>query len=132
MEASLAREMPTDAEAYTSRPGGPSSTNGRCEDALDPQCQGHRLSLALESLAKHHELVGAEAGDGVGRPKDIADALGQLDEEIVAGAVAEAVVHVLEAVDVYEEHGKQPCDPAEPSDRAREAVDQQRTVGQVP
>ena len=28
MDASLAREMPTDAEAYTSRPGGPSSTNG--------------------------------------------------------------------------------------------------------
>ena len=102
----------------------------RGEDALDPQRQRHRLSLPLERLAKHHELVSAEPGDGVGRPEDIPDALGQLDEEVIAGAVAEAVVHVLEAVYVYEEHCQQTCHPTEPADRAGEAVEQQCAVGE--
>ena len=44
--------------------------------------------------------------------------------------MAEAVVHVLEAVDVDEEHCQQAGNPAEPADRAGEAVDQQGTVGQ--
>ena len=44
--------------------------------------------------------------------------------------MAEAVVHVFEAVDVYEQHCQQPSDPAEPADRPGEPVDQQRTVGQ--
>ena len=43
---------------------------GGGENALDPQRQGHGLAFALEGLAQHHELVGAEAGDRVGRPQD--------------------------------------------------------------
>ena len=102
--------MPTDAEAYTSRPGGPSSTKGVAK-TLDPVRQRSRLPLAVESLAQHDELVGAEAGDGVGRPEHGTDALGQLDQEIVASRVAQAFVDVLEAVHVYEEHCQQPWRP---------------------
>ncbi len=40
------------------------------------------------------------SGDGVGEPP------GDGDEQLVAGGVAEAVVHDLEPVEVAEEHGR--------------------------
>ncbi len=51
------------------------------------------------------ELVSPEAGDGVARAYARAEALGGRDENLVSARVAEGVVHVLEAVEVAEQHG---------------------------
>ena len=93
---------------------------------LDPPRQGHGLALALERLAQHDELVSTEPGDGVGRPQDGTQAArASCDEEVVTGAVPQAVVDVLETVDVYEEHRQQAGHPAEAADGTAQAVHEQ-------
>ncbi len=49
------------------------------------------------------ELVAADAGDGIGLAKLLAQVARHLDEHVVAGTVAEDVVDLLEAVDVEED-----------------------------
>ena len=69
---------------------------------------GDGVVLGHELVAQDHELVAAEAGDGVARAKRIAQPLRQRHQQAVAGAVAEAVVHDLEVVDVAEQHRHRP------------------------
>ena len=67
---------------------------------------GHELGglLAGHVVAQDGELVAAEAGDDVGRAHGRAQPVGHRDQQPVAGGVAEAVVHHLEAVEVEEQH----------------------------
>ena len=58
------------------------------------------------------ELVAAHPGDEVAGPDAAAQAAATRDEELVAGVVAEAVVHVLEAVEVEEQHRERVAGPA--------------------
>ncbi len=95
-----------------------------------PSRQGHGFALVFQGVAQDHELVCSQAGDGVGRPQDGTDAPGELDQEIVPGPVPQTGVYVLEAVDVDEGHGQQPGHPAETTEGAVEAVNQQGPVGQ--
>jgi hypothetical protein len=67
-------------------------------DALD----GRPLGQAGQ---QHGELVAALAGHGVGFAHAGDDAPGRLDQQAVAGLVAEGVVDFLEAVEVDEQHG---------------------------
>jgi hypothetical protein len=53
------------------------------------------------------ELVPAEPGDGVGRPAALPQPAGHGDEHLVSDGVPEAVVDVLEPVEVDEEHREQ-------------------------
>jgi hypothetical protein len=62
----------------------------------------HRLDVG----ADHHELVAAEAGDGVGAPARFGQTVGQLPQGQVADGVAVQVVDGLEAVEVDEEDGQ--------------------------
>ena len=67
---------------------------------------GHRrLRLVLDAAAQHGELVAAEAGDHVAVADGAAQPLRDLDQQAVAGLVAEAVVDDLEVVEVEEQHG---------------------------
>ena len=63
-----------------------------------------RLALVAEVFAQHDELVAAEAGDGVLAADARAESPAHRGQELVAGLVAEPVVHQLEAVEVDEEH----------------------------
>ena len=56
--------------------------------------------LGHELVAQDHELVAAEASDGVARAEGVAQPLRQCHQQAVAHAVAEAVVHDLEVVDI--------------------------------
>jgi hypothetical protein len=56
-------------------------------------------------LQQHGELVAAEAGGGVGRAQAPLEPAGGGHQELVAGGVAEAVVDVLEVVQVDEQDG---------------------------
>ena len=66
----------------------------------------HRVVLRLERRAEQDELVSAVAGDDVAVAHRGAQACGDLDEQPVAGRVAEGVVDLLEAVEVAEHHGE--------------------------
>ena len=51
------------------------------------------------------ELVGHVPGEGVAGREPVGEPLGDRQEQPVADAVAEAVVHLGETVDIQEEHG---------------------------
>jgi hypothetical protein len=80
--------------------------------------------------AEDGELVAAEAGDGVARPQDAAQATGDRDQQPVDGVVAEALGHLLEAVQVEHEHGRQPGVAAEAGQGHLQPVQEQPAVGQ--
>ena len=88
---------------------------------------------SCELVEQHGELVAAEPRDRVGGPQDAADAAADLDEHLVPVAVAEAVVDPLEAVDVDEQDAdrRAVARAAAARQRVRDAVEQQRAVGQA-
>ncbi len=90
-----------------------------------------RLALGAELLAEDQELVAAEARDGVAGAQDRLQSPRELDEERVAGVVAQAVVDRLEAVEV-EEHQREARRPASAArDRDVQAVEQEHAVRQL-
>jgi len=56
--------------------------------------------LSRHDFPHHRELVAAEASQHVARPQQILEARADLDDQRIAGAVPDRVVHVLEAIDV--------------------------------
>ena len=84
---------------------------------------------ALDLGQHHHELVAADAADGVADAQLLHQALRHFLEQRVAHAVAERVVDVLEAVEVDEHHrGLLPVAVAQ-GERLAEPVLQQPAVG---
>ena len=93
----------------------PDARRGDDLHALQDHLTGHRLAHALgdvhrhvfvtQSVAQHDELVPANACDEVGRSRGGCDALGDGGDQLVAHAVADRVVDVLELVEVDEQHG---------------------------
>ena len=69
------------------------------EDPLGHLDHGLRVGRVLE---EHRELVTAEASRGVARAQAAAEPVGHRPQQLVAGAVAEAVVDELEVVEVDE------------------------------
>ena len=63
---------------------------------------------SCEVRAQHDELVAAEAAREVGRAQHRREPFGGRGEQLVAGRVAERVVHVLEVVEVDEQHRERP------------------------
>ena len=78
---------------------------GRGERAQHALGDGDRVLLVADVLAEDRELVAAEAGHGLVPAQRVAQAVGDGDDQLVAGRVAEAVVDDLEAVQVEEEDG---------------------------
>jgi hypothetical protein len=108
--------------------------------ALDDQRRPHDLEDALGDgmlavmahvLEEDGELVAAQAGDGVDRPQALPDPLGHLDQQLVPGGVAEAVVDGLEAVEVQEQHRDGRHQARGARQRQAEAVEEQRPVRQL-
>ena len=77
------------------------------------------------------ELVAAEPGGGVPGADRVLEPAGGLDEQLVAGLVADGVVDRLEAVEVDEEHGGAAVAGAAAGERLADALGEQRAVGQV-
>ena len=81
----------------------PATSNG-AESARADAAGGDRgLRLVLEADAQDGELVAAEAGDQIGVAHGGLEPLRDLDQQPVAGLVAEAVVDDLEVVEVEEQ-----------------------------
>ena len=85
----------------------------------------------LDALEQDHELVAAEAGDHVVGAQLVGEALGDGDQQLVTGAVAERVVDDLEVVDVGEHHGDLAAQLGLALDRRGQHAVEQRAVRQV-
>ena len=84
----------------------------------------------MRVLQQERKLVAAEAGRRVRRPQALLQAERDLDEQLVAGRVAEAVVDRLEVVEVEEQQGDVVAAAARPLERVLDAVQEQRPVRQ--
>ncbi len=82
-------------------------------------------------LDEHGELVAPEPSRGVTRTRRARDALGNAQQELVSGAVAQAVVDELEVVEVEEEHGERPQVALMQLEGVGEPVAEERPVGQA-
>ena len=87
-----------------------------------------RLALPAQVLAQDHELVPSVADHGVARPQGPLQAPRHLDQQVVAGVVAEAVVDALEPVKIEEQERQRSRSPARAPDRHVEAIEQQDAV----
>ena len=101
------------------------------ERVEDPLGGLDRRLRVVDVLEQDRELVAAEAGGGVGGADARGDALGHLEQDPVAGGVAEAVVDGLEVVEVDEQHGHPDAVAQRPRDRVADALVEQRAVGEV-
>ena len=84
----------------------------------------------LQSFAEDHELVAAGSRDGVRRASRAGEAVRDLDQHVVAGRVAEGVVHPLELVEVAEEQRQHVARSRGVRERDVEAVHQRDAVRQ--
>ena len=88
-------------------------------------------AAVVDVLDEHGELVAAEPRGGVGAAQRVAQPLGDADEQLVAGGVAEGVVDRLEVVEVDEQHRHGLAGAAAAQQRVVDAVAEQRAVGEV-
>jgi hypothetical protein len=91
---------------------------------------GDRLLGATDVAADDHELVAAKARHGVAGAQRLVQAGRELEQQVVAGAVAQAVVDELEVVDVEEEDRHPGLAAVRLGQCDREAVDEERAVRQ--
>jgi hypothetical protein len=78
----------------------------------------------------HHELVAADAADGVADAQLVHQPRGDFLQQLVADRVAERVVDGLEAIQVDEHHRGALAVAVAERERLREAVLQQAAIGQ--
>ncbi len=104
---------------------------GGPQGAGDPGRHLDRHLHAVDVLEQHRELVAAEARQGVALAHARPDAASDLDQHLVAGGVAEAVVDGLEIVEVEQEKGEGPADPPGPDEGVGQTVGEQRAVGEA-
>ena len=100
----------------------------RVDDALGRV--GRRLGI-FDVLEQDRELVTAEARRGVGGADRGRDPLRDLEQQLVAGRVAEAVVDSFEVVEVEEDDGEAELLAARAGHRVAYALVEQGAVGQV-
>ena len=106
--------------------GGEGHAEG-AEDALGDPVQ----LLGAGAVEEHGELVAADVRHRVAGPDQATEPVGDADEQLVADAVTEGVVHRLEVVEVDDHDAERPGLAAAAGDRVGEAVTQQRAVGEL-
>ncbi len=92
------------------------------------------VSRALASSARSSrtaELVAAEAGNAIALADAVDQHLGDLDQGLVTGLMAEGVVDHLKAVEVDEQHRGHVVVAADPVDRRLELAQEAAAVRQV-
>ena len=82
-------------------------------------------------VAQHDELVAADAGDDVGRPSCVGDAMSDLHEQRVADIMPDGVVDFFEAVDVHEQDGDVVAGAADAVERVGRGALQLQAVGKA-
>ena len=92
---------------------------------------GGRVVRVLDLRQQHHELVTAETADRIRAPDARQQAPRHGLQQGVANHMAQAVVHVLEPIQIEEQHGQAMAMAAGQGNRLGEPVVEQHAVGQV-
>ena len=109
----------------------PPIASGRASASTIRSAVSAASSTRVDVLEQHGELVAAEARGGVAGADAGVEALGDGQQDLVAGGVAEAVVDRLEVVEVEEDDRQAGLLAARAGDRLAHALDEQRAVGQA-
>ena len=104
--------------------------DGRRQREPLEQALGEGDGELLAALDEHGELVAAEARDGVARARDLLEARGDLQQQLIADVVAEVVVDLLEAVEVDEQQRERLARERAARERVVEAVAEEGAVGE--
>ncbi len=116
----------TDARRHRQlAPAGEHRLRQRGADALGDV---ERLAVGGDARDEHGEVVAGEAPGGRVGGQHALQARADADEHLVAGAVAEAVVELAEAVEVDEQHGRVALLAPRAIERLLEAVLEERAV----
>jgi hypothetical protein len=112
----------------------PSTAKGGHQVLLDALGHPGGVGGGAQVLEEDGEVVAAQAGQGVPGAQRALEAAGDLDQEVVAGVVAEAVVDALEAIDVEVQHRERQGVAGlalGPPEQVLDPVHEQGPVGQV-
>ena len=120
--------MPIETPIETSASPIAEAAAERFEDA--PR-QGLRILGGADAGLDDGELVAAEAGEGIGPAQEVAQAVGDLLDQLIARLMAIGVVDVLEAVKVEKEHGDPAFHASEPTEFAVEPLGEDEAVRQA-
>ena len=88
-------------------------------------------AIDIRGGQQHRELVAAQPRHGIGRPQGAAQPHRHFLQHLVAGVVAERVVHFLEAVEINQQHGEAALITMRSQDRLLQPVLEQRAIGQI-
>ena len=105
-------------------------STGLAELREEPVGDLHGVGDIADLLEQDRELVAGQAAGGVARADRVRQAARHLDEEAVAGAVAEGVVDVLEVVEVDQQDRRHRPAAAAPRERVGDAVGEEGAVGE--
>ena len=94
----------------------------------EPLGHPQHVGLVAHVLADDHELVAGEAADRVARPDGLVEPARRRADHLVAGDLAERVVHELHAVEIDEEDAGGAVLTAAGGKRVRELLHQQGAV----
>ena len=119
-----------DPDAHPHRALLAAEADGKAGGVADALGDDHRLALALHAFEEEGELVAAEPGDGVHRPQEPDETVGEHGEQPVTGAVPERVVDLLEGVDVEEQQRDGGARPPRAIQGDGQPVEEERPVGQ--
>ena len=117
-----------DADARRHRQLAPAGEHRLGERGADALGHVERVAVGRDAGQQHGEVVAGEAPGGRVRGEHALQARTDADEHLVAGAVAEAVVELAEAVEVDEQHRGLLLLAARAIEGALEAVLEQRAV----
>ena len=91
---------------------------------------GHHIGVVGAALEEQGEFIAADSGGGVAGTNALGDALPCLDEEIVGGGVAQAVVDEFEVIEVDGDHGHRTVVTCPQRHRVGQSIGEQGAVGQ--
>ncbi len=98
------------------------------QDPLGDLNHGRRLG----QLGQHdREFVAAQAAQAVARPQNLPQALGDLDQQEIAGVMAEAVIDLLEAVQVEQQQGSRGLAQAAAAQHLLEMLTEQGAIAEA-
>ena len=117
-----------DADARRHRQLAPAGEHRLRQRGADALGDVERLAVGRDAGHQHGEVVAGQAPGGRVGGQHALQARADADEHLVAGAVAEAVVELAEAVEVDEQHGGVALLAARAIERLLEAVLEQRAV----
>ncbi len=121
-----------DADARRGEHLVPADDEGLRQQLVNAHRHVGRIGDARHIGEQHGELVAPESRERVPGAQKLLQPVRDAHEQLVPGAVPEAVVHVLEAIQVEEQHGEKPILVAAVlAQREIQSVEEQSPVGQA-